>query len=119
MRILHERANDWVSLTRTPSQLKPRPLLLHPALPLPLLPATPLYPLINPPQLECEPWPELLQPGPYLLRAFHFLPVRSDDALLRFPPVTEDVAVSAHEDVVALVVQCHYLPPLQLGLGGE
>ena len=27
--------------------------------------------------------------------------------------------MSAHEDVVALVVQRDHLPPLQLGLGGE
>ncbi|KAJ5043140.1 uncharacterized protein L3040_004523 [Drepanopeziza brunnea f. sp. 'multigermtubi'] len=93
-------------------------------LPLPLhciftLAARPPDTLIYPPQLQREPRPELLQPGPDTLDARHDLAIGSHDALFRLALLAEDVAMPSEEYVIALVVQRDDLSALQLGLRGE
>ena len=101
------------------SKLKPRPLLFHASLPDPFLPAGPLNALIDAPQLHGEPGPQLLQSGPDALHTPDRFPVGTHDVLLRRALFSEHVSVPTQEDVVALVVQRHYLPAFQLRLGRE
>lgn len=55
--------------------VEPSPLLLHPGLPLPLLPTLELDAPVNPPQLQCKSWSKLLQSRPQILYALGYLPV--------------------------------------------
>jgi hypothetical protein len=63
--------------------------------------------------------PNLLHAHLDVLDALDGLPVVAHDALLALALVAEDVAVAAHEDVIALVVQRQDLAALQLGRSGE
>lgn len=98
------------------SKLKLRPLFLHPSLPLPLLPAPPLYPLIDPPQLHRKSWSQFLQPSPYPLNPLHLLPVRPNHALLGLPLVSENIPMPPQEDVISLIVQRNDLPAFEIRL---
>jgi hypothetical protein len=100
-----------------PLHIKPRPLLLHPPLPLPLLPTPKLHPPIYPPQLQRKPRPNLLHADLYVLHALNRLAVVAQYRFLGLALVAEDVAVPPHEDVVALVVQGEDLAALEFGGG--
>jgi len=99
--------------------IKPCPLLLHPPLPLPLLPTPPLHPAIHPPEFQRKPRPNLLHTHLNILHTPHRLPIIPQDGLLRLALVAEDVPVAPHEDVVALIVQREDLAPLEFGGGRE
>lgn len=102
-----------------PLHIKPRPFLLHPPLPLPLLPTLELNPPIHPPQLQRKPRPNLLHAHFHILYALDRLAVIPQDGLLRLALVAEDVSVPPHKDVVALVVQREDLAAFKFGSGRE
>lgn len=102
-------------------QVKPRPHLLHPRLPLPLqrvlaLAAGPADALVDAAQLDVEVRPERLQADAHLLEPFNLVALGARDGLLGRALVAEDVAVAPDHDEVALVVHRDDLPALDLGL---
>lgn len=100
-------------------KLELRPLLLHGPLPLPLLPARPLYPLVNPPQLHRKPRAQLLQAGSYAFNPFNLLPVRANHTLFSLPLFAKNIPMSPQKDVIPLIMQRHDLSTLEIGLRWE
>lgn len=97
-------------------QLELGPLLLHSTLPLPFLPANFMNPLVDTTELKRKPRPKFLQTSTDTLCALHFLAVRPNDGFLRLALLTEDVPMSAHEEIVTLVVDGNYISALEVWL---
>lgn len=98
------------------SQLELRSHFLHPGLPYPLLSACSLDAFIDPPQLQCESRSEFLQACSDILDTFNDFAVWSDDALLGFALVSEDISVSSDEYVISLVMERYDLSAPKLWL---
>lgn len=95
------------------------PRLFHAGFPFPVLAAATLNALVHASELQGHAGTEFLQTGPDTLDALDFLPVRADHGLFGFALVAENVAMTAQEDVVTLVVQCQDLSALQVRVGGK
>lgn len=113
----------FITITTTPLQIKPSPSLLHLSLPLPLqrilsFATSPTNTLVHPAQLDVQIRSQSLEADADLFETFNLLSLGILDLFLGSLLVTEDVAVAADHDEVALVVDRHDLTTLDLGLRG-
>lgn len=110
--------HDWIS-QGAKSQLEFRPLLLHPSIPLPFLPTSSLYSLIHPSQFHGEPRAQFLQTSSDSFHTLHLLPIWPHHILLRRSLLPKDIPVPPKEYIIALIMQRHHLPSLQVRLRRE
>lgn len=90
-------------------QIETLPVLLHLGFPLPLgsvfaFASSPSNALINTPQLQCEPWAQLLQSSANALDTLERFALSIDNALLCCALITEGVSEASYEDEISLVV---------------